>query len=64
MAKDLFEYFADLEKAYDRVPQDKLWMILQEYGIFGHWSVVVCQSFYCKPEVCVRISGKKQSHSM
>ena len=33
--KDLFACFVDLEKAYDRIPWDKLWKVLQEYRVNG-----------------------------
>jgi len=56
--KDLFAYFVDLERAYDRVLRDKLWRVLQEYDIDGQLLLVI-KSFYCQPEVCVRVNGKK-----
>ena len=61
--KDLFACFVDLEKAYDRVPRDKLWKVLQEYGVNGQLLRAI-KSFYCRPEVCVRVNGKqsKQLH--
>ena len=56
--KDLFACFVDLEKAYDRVPRDKLWKVLQEYGVDGQLLRAI-KSFYCRPEVCVRVNGKQ-----
>ena len=56
--KDLFACFVDLEKAYDRVPRDKLWKVLQEYGVNGQLLRAI-KSFYCRPEVCVRVNGKQ-----
>ena len=56
--KDLFACFVDLEKAYDRVPRDKLWKVLQEYGVGGQLLHAI-KSFYCRPEVCVRVNGKQ-----
>ena len=32
LLKDLFAFFVDLEKTFDRVPRDKLRKVLQEYG--------------------------------
>ena len=54
-AKDLFACFVDLEKAYDRIPRDKLWRVLQEYGVDGQLLLAI-KSFYCQPEVCVRVN--------
>ena len=48
----------DLEKAYDRVPRDKLWKVLQEYGVDGQLLRAI-KSFYCRPEVCVWVNGKQ-----
>ena len=56
--KDLFARFVDLEKAYDRVSRDKLWKVLQEYGVDGQLLCTI-KSFYCRPDVCVRVNGKQ-----
>ena len=56
--KDVFACFVDLEKAYDRVPRDKLWRVLQEYGVNGQLLFAI-KSFYCRLEVCVRANGKQ-----
>ena len=56
--KDLFACFVNLEKAYDRVPRVKLWKVLQEYGVDGQLLRAI-KSFYCRPEVCVRVNGKQ-----
>jgi len=48
--KDLFASFVDLEKAYERVPRDKTWRILQEYGINGQLLLAI-KSLYCQPEI-------------
>ena len=61
--KDLYACFVDLEKAYDRVPRDKLWKVLQEYGVNGQLLRAI-KSFYCRPEVCVRVNGKQSKPSM
>ena len=56
--KDLFACFVDLEKAYDRVPRYKLWKVLREYGVNGQLLRAI-KSFYCRPEVCVRVDGNQ-----
>ena len=55
--KDLFACFVNLEKAYDRVPRDKLWKVLREYGVDGQLLRSI-KSFYCRPKVCVRVNGQ------
>jgi len=34
-AKHVYACFVDFEKAYDRVPQEKFWGVLREYGVDG-----------------------------
>ena len=43
--KDLSACIVDLEKAYDQVPRDKLWKVLQEYGVNGQLLCAI-KSFY------------------
>ena len=57
-AKDVYACFVDLEKAYDRVPREKLWKVLQEYGIDGHLLVAIKSLYRCS-KVCVRVSSNK-----
>ena len=59
MAKISFHALSlHLEKAYDRVPRDKLWKVCQKYGVNGQLLRAI-KSFYCRPEVCVRVNGKQ-----
>ena len=57
-AKDVFAYCVDLEMAYERVPRDKFWRVLQEYGIDGHLLMAI-KSLYCQPETCVCVNDKQ-----
>ena len=34
-AKEVNACFVDLERAYGRIPRDKLWAVLLQYGIDG-----------------------------
>ena len=54
--------FVDLEKAYNRVPWDKLWKALREYGVDGQLLRSI-KSFYCRPKVSVGINGKQSKLS-
>ena len=57
-AKNVFACFVDLEKAYGRVPEDKLWRVLQEYGI--DWRMLrAIKLIYCQPGFCVRVNNKQ-----
>ena len=55
---DVFAWFVNLEKAYDRVPRNKLWKKLHKYGIGGHLLMAI-NSLYSYTEVCIRVNGKQ-----
>ena len=58
MAKISLHVFSILKNAYDQVPRDKLWKVLQEYRVYGPLLRAI-KSFYCRPEVCVRVNRKQ-----
>ena len=55
-AKEVNACFVDLEKAYDRIPRDKLWAVLLQYGISGQLLTAV-KSLSMHSEVCVRVNS-------
>lgn len=55
--KDLYLCFIDLEKAFDRVPRQKLFEILSEYGIRGSLLEAI-KSIYVGSKAAVRIDGE------
>ena len=55
-AKKVNACFVDLEKAYDRIPRDKIWVVLLQYGIGGQLLTVI-KSLYMHSEVCVRVNS-------
>ncbi|MHB9337741.1 RNA-directed DNA polymerase, partial [Fusobacterium pseudoperiodonticum] len=56
--KEVYACFVDLEKAYDLVPRNKLWGVLEEYEINGQLLAAI-KSLYKCPKVCVRVNGIK-----
>jgi len=55
--KDLFMCFVDLEKAYDRVPREKLFSVLSEYNIREELLEAI-KGMYKSSRAAVRIDGK------
>ena len=58
MATISFHVLSILKKHINRVPRDKLWKVLLECGVNGQLLRAI-KSFYCRPEVCVRVNGKQ-----
>ena len=57
-AYPVYMCFVDLEKAYDRIPRELLWEVLQEYGVRGSLLRAI-QSLYSQSESCVRVLGSE-----
>src|SRR5215469_12641453 len=54
--RDVYIAFMDLEKAYDRVDREALWVILSKYGIRGKLLDAV-KGFYFDSRACARVDG-------
>ena len=54
----VYASFVDLEKAYDQVPRDLLWLALHEYGNDGQLLAAI-QSLYSECRSCIRLDGRK-----
>ena len=57
-AYPVYMCFVDLEKAYDRVPQEITWEVLREYRVRGSLLRAI-QSLYPQSESCVWVLGSK-----
>lgn len=53
-AHPVYMCFVDLEKAYDQVPQEILWEVLQEYGVWGSF-LRAFQSLNVQSKSCVQV---------
>ena len=56
--KEVYTCFVDLEKAYDRIPRDKLWAVLLEYDVKSQLLDTI-KLLYKQSEVCVRVDDMK-----
>jgi len=55
-AKDVYTPFVDHEKAYDRLPREKLLEVLREYGVDGRL-LLAAKSLDSCSETCARVGG-------
>ena len=55
-AKEVNACFVDLEKAYDRIPRDKLCAVQLQNGIDGQLLTAI-KSLYMHFEVCIRVNS-------
>ncbi|MCP4491815.1 MAG: hypothetical protein GY820_31590, partial [Gammaproteobacteria bacterium] len=49
--------FVDLEKAFDRVPRDVVWLAMRKLGV-EEWLLKVVQSMYQNVRSRVRVNGE------
>ena len=63
-AKEVNACFVDLEKAYDRIPRDKLWAVLLQYGIDGQLLTAI-KSLYntCIPRSVFVLTAQRRNLS-
>ena len=54
--KEVNACFVDLEEAYDRIPRDKLWEVVLQYGIGGQLLTAI-ESLYMHFEVCIHVNS-------
>jgi len=57
-AKNFYTCFVDIEKAYNRVPREKLWGVLREYGVDGRLLLAITSLYSCS-EICGRVERVK-----
>ena len=55
--KKLYAVFVDLEKAYDKVCREELWVVLQRYGVSGDLPRAI-STMYQASEACVKVDGE------
>jgi len=55
----VYMHFVDFQKAYNRVPREKLWGVLWEYGVDGRL-LLALKSLYSCSEICIHV-GKVNS---
>jgi len=58
MPKTFCTGFVDLEKAYERVTGEKLWVVLREYSV-DDCLLLAVKSLYSCSEVCVHVRKVK-----
>ena len=54
--KKTYMTFVDLEKAYNNVGREKLWVVLDKYGIKGKFLRAI-QALYVGSKACVKVGG-------
>ena len=55
-AKEVYTCFVDLEKAYNRIPRDKLWAVVLKYDMRGQL-LAATKLLHKQSEVCVCVNG-------